>query len=151
MKESPAVVFRIERLTRRRVGKNGAQLGKERHELGSGGREVVRGERRRCAGRERANEVEKRGVRVCAVGLEAGALQRDEAERVRALDHRADVARLADPRLAGDEQCAPVRVARAVERVESRGQRRVATDENRTDDTLLDEHSAEPGVVMMPE
>ena len=86
-----------------------------------------------------------------AVSFEAGALQGEKSQRARTLDHRAHEPRLADPRLAGDEQRAAVPVARALERMPPRGKRCVATDEDRTDDTLLDEHEESFRAVMRSE
>src|SRR3569833_1363848 len=91
---------------------------------------------------EHAHEVEDRGVRVGAVGLEARALEDDEPLLSRARGEVADEAGFAAAGLAGDEQRAAMPLTGAVERVTRSGQSRGASDEGRTDDRLFNEHGS---------
>ncbi|MEP7382931.1 MAG: hypothetical protein ABI910_14675 [Gemmatimonadota bacterium] len=86
-KETAPVLFRLEQGARCHLREHGAQLRKERHQVGCRRREIVARERSGRGRREHAHQVEHRRVRLGEVRLEARALQHGESRGARALHH----------------------------------------------------------------
>lgn len=121
--------------------KDRRKLGELRGESCGGGRKVVGGERRGFGGREHANEIQQRGIRLGAIGLEARAAEHHESRGSGVLDDRAREPGLADPRVAGHADHAALLVARAVEGAQRKRERRIASDEQRADEAGGGAHS----------
>jgi len=140
--KQPALVrLGIDRWIRGRVGEKRTELRKDRHQLGSRGREHVGHDSGRGGAREEPHEIQQRRVRNRPFGLEARAAQHEEAGRASFVGHRAEEPRFADSRFA-DDQCDATRsIPRACENASQTGELWLPTDQGRTDDIVIQVHS----------
>ena len=140
VKESASVGVRVDGRTRRCIGKERAQLGKDGDQLCRGWLQNVCDEGRRYGASQQADEIEQRGVGDRPLRLECGAVEREESQAARIARHRAQESRLPDTCLADDEGDAASSVTRVLQQVARGSHLSVTTNDGRTDYVVSEMH-----------
>ena len=140
VEQPPLVGFGIDGWAGARVGKEGTELGKDPDHVGGRRRQDVGDERRGRRAGEQTHQVEQRRVRNRPLGFEANAVQDEEVRGARLVHHRAEEARLADPRFADDQGDTAASLAHIGQHAAHSGDLPVATDDRGTDDVMLEMH-----------